>query len=167
MGVIASEAPAPLLRLAEAADGSRVFAWRNDPWIVSLSTSRQTVTPEEHAAWFPSALDRARHLLFIIHAEDGEPAGTLRLDRNGEETAVLTVYLLRQHTGRGLGPRAITAACGEAFSRWSGLTRVIAHVRSDNQPSLKAFARAGFQPAPGEAECPPDHVALVHRRGSP
>src|SRR5262245_18456396 len=156
---------APLLQLAEADDARRVFAWRNDPWIVSLSTSRREVSWEEHRRWFPTVLDRSRHLLFLVSGEGGEQAGTVRVDRQGE-AAVVTIYLLRPFTGRGLGPRALRAACQEAFRRWPDLARVVAHVRSDNEPSLKAFARVGFAPAGGgEADCPEGHTALVLHRG--
>jgi UDP-2,4-diacetamido-2,4,6-trideoxy-beta-L-altropyranose hydrolase len=152
-----------LLRQADTSDIRRLFEWRNDPWIVSMSTTRREVTWEEHQAWFNSVLDRSKHLLFIIHADDATPVGSVRLDRVGSE-AVVSVYLLKPFTGVGLGPRAIEEGCRNAFEDWPELTRVIAYIRTDNQRSKKAFTRVLFQPCLDAIECPDGHVALVRRR---
>jgi RimJ/RimL family protein N-acetyltransferase len=167
MSGVADERTSPLLRLAGEDDSRLVYDWRNDPWIVSLSTSRRPVTWEEHQAWFPRMLNRADHLLFIIHFPEGTPAGTVRLDREGEQDAVVTIYLLRSFTGRGLGPRALQRACAQAFERWPDLKRITAHVRADNEPSRKAFARTGFVAHTGDPGCPADHVSMVKWRDQP
>jgi RimJ/RimL family protein N-acetyltransferase len=152
------------MRPADASDIRTLFDWRNDPWIVSVSTTGRAVTWEEHQAWFPSVLDRSRHLLFIIHTDEGIPAGSLRLDRKGAD-AVVSIYLMKPYTGIGLGPRAIKAGCQKAFEHWPVLERIVAYVRSDNRPSVNAFSRAMFHHSPEEATSPPGHVALVRMRG--
>jgi RimJ/RimL family protein N-acetyltransferase/SAM-dependent methyltransferase len=156
--------PAPggvsLLRPVEPSDVRLIFEFRNDPWIVSLSTNRREITWEEHTAWFAQVLDESRHLLFIIQAE-GDPAGAVRLDRIDDATARISVYLLRPFTGRGLGPQAVKAACASAFRRWPWLKRVVAHIHLDNEASCKAFSRIGFVPAVPDASSPAGHLTLV------
>lgn len=148
------------LRLAMPEDSGRVLAWRNDPWLVSLSTSRRTVTEEEHRAWFPRALERDRCLLFVAD-EAGEEMGTVRLDRAPDgASAFITIYLLKAFTGRGHGKAALRSATGEAFGRWPTLAKIIAHVRDDNHPSRRAFEGAGFTIDAGEP-APEGHVACV------
>jgi len=162
--VIAEKTPVSrddrLLRFAEARDADTVFAWRNDPWIVSLSLSGRAVTPAEHHAWFPSALDRTDHLLFVVQS-DGAEVGTARLDRAGPEASV-TIYLLRPHTGRGLGPRAIDAACRQAFTHWPDVSRIRASIRRGNLASGKAFRRAGF--VIDETGQHPEHLEMIRVR---
>lgn len=158
-----SQAATPLLRLAEASDGDLVFRWRNDPWIVSLSTSRREVTREEHRSWFGSALDRDRHLLFIVLSEGQTPAGTVRLDLV-DAAAVLTIYLLRPFTGRALGPRAIEEACRAGFAHWPQLMQIEAYVRSENLPSIKTFRRTGFEVAGVEGDGESQHVRMLRRK---
>lgn len=138
------------LRPAVAGDAGMLLAWRNDPWIVALSAGRRTVAPDEHAAWFQSALDRTRRLLYIVQA-GGEPVGTVRFDHAGEH-AVATIFLLRNFTGRGIGVAALTSACREAANRWPDVRTIVARIRRDNVVSQKAFAKAGFArtPAPNE-----------------
>lgn len=149
------------LRTAHRDDARQVFAWRNDPWIVSLGSSRRTVAWEEHRQWFDAVLADASRLLLIAQA-DGHNAGTVRIDQAGEDAAVITIYLMQQFTGRGLGVRAIDAACDCAFRQWPALTKILARIRADNTPSQKAFAKAGFCE---ELSCAGgDHVVFSRRR---
>jgi RimJ/RimL family protein N-acetyltransferase len=152
-----------LLRPAEASDIRLLFEWRNEPWIVLLSTSQRAISWAEHEDWFNMALDSSQHLLFIVHTDEGIPAGSLRLDRK-ESDATISIYLMKPYTGAGLGPRAIDAGCRSAFEHWPALKRIVAYIRDDNQPSRKAFTRASFHPAAADLDCPPDHVALARGR---
>jgi RimJ/RimL family protein N-acetyltransferase len=152
------------LRLVEAEDIGQLFEWRNDPWIVSLGTSRREVTWEEHSAWLSRVLKQDRHLLFIVYSCEGVPAGTVRLDVQDPGAAILTIYLLKAFTGRGLGPWAVGEACWMALARWSRLERITAFVRRDNLPSIKCFARAGFHEDSDSPGCPDLHVAMAWTR---
>lgn len=142
-GVLAAENLS--LRLAVPDDMEMLFRWRNDPWIVALSSSRREVTREEHARWFREALDRDRHLLFIVRADSRE-IGTVRIDRQPDTKGVLSIYLLKAETGKAYGVKAIRLACEQAFDSWPDLGCVLAVVREGNRPSIGAFSRAGFTP---------------------
>ncbi len=131
-----------VLRPAVAGDAGMVLAWRNDPWIVALSAERKTVEPTEHAVWFESVLDPTRHLLYIVQSS-GVPAGTVRLDRAGEQ-AIVTIFLMQRFTGRGVGVAALEAACQQAAGRWPEVRTITARIRRDNHASQKAFMKAGF-----------------------
>lgn len=150
-----------LLRLATAGDTRCIHSWRNDSWIVSLGSSGKTVTWEEHEAWLRGVLADPNHMLFVIEI-GGIGAGTVRLDRTRGDTAMVTIYLLREFTGKGFGVRALEDACTRGFSRWP-IAAVHACIRADNRPSLGAFAKAGFA-STGASDCPPDHVQMVLTR---
>lgn len=152
------------LRPATPDDARRIFAWRNDPWLVSRSTSQLPVSWEEHSRWFERVLTDHRHLLLIIEPEPGIAAGTVRLDRIDDSRAVVTIYLLREFTGQGFGARALVDACSRAFAGWS-IHTIHAHIRKDNHPSFSAFVKAGFVRVGSDADCPKDHCGLVLHRG--
>lgn len=144
----------PVLRRAEESDREMIFGWRNDPWIVGLSAGRRAVTRAEHDEWFGRTVADPGALLFVVEA-GGVPAGQVRLIRGGEAgegEAAISVYLLKEHTGRGLGAAAIAQGCAEAFAQWSALRRVRAQIRRDNAPSIRAFEKAGFVPVGGDGE---------------
>jgi RimJ/RimL family protein N-acetyltransferase/SAM-dependent methyltransferase len=134
------------LRPANPQDARRIFDWRNDPWIVSLSSSGKPVTWEQHEQWFSRVLGGADHLLCIIVSDTGQEMGVARLDLEPEkERAIITVYLLRTFTGRGFGPVAIREICELGFARWEKLETIHAIIRPGNEQSKRGFARAGFQ----------------------
>jgi RimJ/RimL family protein N-acetyltransferase len=135
---------AALLRPATPADRATVFAWRNDPFIVSLSASRRTVTWDEHAAWYDRVVTGERHLLLIVERE-GEGIGTVRFDREGEAGALVTIYLLEPFVGRGLGTPVLREACGRAFVRWPEVGHLEARIQAGNARSVRALEKAGFR----------------------
>lgn len=153
-----------ILRHAVLEDAQCIFEWRNGPWIVSLSTSQRTVTLEEHRQWMQKILGSRQHLLFVIEPEAGLGAGTVRLERH-KSRAVITIYLLREFTGRGFGVRAIQEACVKAFACWP-VESIHACIRRNNQPSLSAFSKAGFAVADSSPNCPEDHCEMVVRRNN-
>lgn len=154
------------LRVAQMEDAQRVFVWRNDPWIISLSTSQRMVAWEEHLAWFRKVLATDRHLLLLIEIEEGLGIGTVRLDRVDALRATLTVYLLRDFTGQGLGVKAIMSGSARAFAQWP-VRSIHAYIRKENVRSCSAFSKAGFVSAHNGADVPPGHVEMVLLDKSP
>lgn len=146
------------LRHARADDANLVFGWRNLPEIVRLSLSGRTVGWSEHRVWFDQALEESGRLLLIVEV-DGEACGQVRFDWVDDETCEVSIYLLSEWTGRGLGVQALRQGCAEAFT--VGQTkRILARVKADNLPSLGAFRRAGFVAAPSDAETARDVVLM-------
>jgi GNAT superfamily N-acetyltransferase len=118
------------LRAAALADCERVWQWNfaedvramsNDPSIVALAT---------HAAWYVDRI--AKGAIWIVEHE-GEDVGVVRID-GGK----ISIALAAGARGRGVGKRAIAAAC----AAWGG--PVVAQIRNDNQPSRAAFEACGF-----------------------
>lgn len=148
------------LRPATGDDIRQVFAWRNDPWIVSLGSSRRLVSWEEHAEWFPRVLADPGRLLLICEDEAGVGLGATRLDMVDGDRATVTIYLMREFTGRGLGVQALVQAAALGFARWP-IRAIHAYIRTDNRPSRSAFAKAGFLEIERSPTRPPDHCEMV------
>ncbi len=129
------------LRGALLADSERVWVWRNDPETRAASLDPEAIPWEIHEEWFRQALHRHDRRLYIVVA-DGEDTGVVRLDVLGAEAEV-SIHLAPEARYRGIGALALRAVVGEAFDGL-GLTRVKGTIRPDNQPSLAAFAKAGF-----------------------
>jgi RimJ/RimL family protein N-acetyltransferase len=128
------------LRPAAAEDSARVLAWRNDPASVASSLTGAPVAEADHAGWYANVLADPARVLWI--AEDsGRPAGSVRLDRGAEGTAEVSIAL--EPAARGLGLAApvldLATAAAEGFA-----ADLVAQVRQANAPSLRAFARAGY-----------------------
>ena len=143
------------LILATEKDAERLLEWRNQPFYWKNSTTQTTVTWEEHQSWFTRALNNPDQVIFIVvHGE--EPIGQVRFDRR-DEMAVISVYLVEERTGRGLGIEAIRRGTQAAFKEWN-ISKVVACVRQDNFHATRAFAKSGYTESKGDSGfCPPAH----------
>jgi UDP-2,4-diacetamido-2,4,6-trideoxy-beta-L-altropyranose hydrolase len=130
------------LRAAGPEDRDRLLAWRNDPVVRAASRASDAVAPAEHAAWYARRLADPDTRIFVVEHR-GAPAGTVRVDRLRGDRGEIHVALAAEVRGRGLATPALRAAA-ERGARELALTAVEANVRNDNEPSLRAFARAGF-----------------------
>ena len=112
----------------------------------------------------PCALSDPDHLIFIV-MQESEPIGQVRFDRR-DEMAVISVYLVEERTGRGLGIEAIRRGTpgGAAFKEWN-ISKVVACVRQDNLHATRAFAKSGYTESKGDSGfCPPAHFTYCVTR---
>jgi RimJ/RimL family protein N-acetyltransferase len=126
-----------MLRAATLEDCERVWQWNFAADVRAMSNDPTIVELARHAAWYVHRLAQGA---FWIIEDDAEPVGTVRID-DGR----ISIALAATARGKGIGKRAIAAAC-EAWAQ-----PVVAKVRTDNQPSRAAFEAAGFV-STGDAE---------------
>jgi RimJ/RimL family protein N-acetyltransferase len=151
-------------RPATPEDAGLLLDWRNDPHVRALSFSSDPITPEQHRAWLAGVLaDRDRTLLVAEQA--GAAVGTLRFDRSAAR-AQISITVGPDARGRGLGTQMIAEATELQLAAHPGLADVLAEVQARNLPSLKAFERAGYLPAPAGAPGGRG-TTLVRARSSP
>jgi len=129
------------VRVATAEDAERLLEWRNDTGTRAASRMTAEIAPGEHAAWLVRVLvDGDCQLLIGEHA--GAPVGQARFDALDDGRYEISVGLAREARGRGLGAPLIAAAV--AWLRTRTAATIVAEVREDNAPSLRAFSRANF-----------------------
>lgn len=144
-----SGADAVRLRPVREDDRDLLLAWRNDPAVRAASRSTGEVSADEHAAWFAGRLADPGTRIFVVEHE-GAAAGQVRVDRLDGSRGEIHIALAGDMRGRGLAAPALREAArlgAEAL----GLDRIEANVRASNEPSLRAFARAGFVEARRDA----------------
>ena len=144
------------LRDATINDMETIFRWRNDPWIISLGSSGKPVSPEEHQNWYNNALNDNDICISIIQIS-GEDAGQVRFSRIKNDIAVVTIYLMKDFTGKGYGTQVLKNACADIFKKWS-LKKIEAYIQDDNSPSITAFAKSGFKESQSPSEQHKKHV---------
>lgn len=133
------------LRAARSEDAHLLFTLRNDPAVVRLSRSGQSVSWEDHAAWFHAAVADAAHRRIFFVTMDDETIGVLRFDRSAVEgPAVVSIYLLDGFVGRARGPRVLADGCRAIFAAWPEIEAVEAVIIAGNERSARTFERVGF-----------------------
>lgn len=152
------------LRPATMDDRDMVFGWRNNPFVLAHGSSHREVGWEEHQTWFAETISARNRRMFIIQ-EQGKPIGQIRFERENQQDCVVSVYVLREFTGRGCGLEATRKGCSAIFEVWD-VKRVVACVRFDNPAGRSVFLKAGFRETEALGSCPAEHHSLVLLRES-
>lgn len=144
--VAAQLLPEPVvLRLAQPADCEAVLAWRNAEETRREAHDPRPIDAEAHRFWFRRALEDPGKAL-LIGELDGAPIGVLRYDLQGEGArALVSVYLVPGHAGRGLGSALLRAGSRWLRAHRPDVTRVRAEIRPGNRRSIGAFDDAGYR----------------------
>lgn len=130
------------LRPATSADKDILLAWRNEPTTRQMSLTDHEVTAEEHAAWFDASFGNPARLILIAEI-DGQSAGMVRYDKDGE-TAEVSINIAPEARGHGMGARLLSGSISALSSHWPDVETIVARIRPDNAASLRAFANAGY-----------------------
>ena len=80
---------------------------------------------------------------FLIHTDNRNPIGFLKLVRKQKETELVIVIGDKNNWGQGLGKASIKKGLDIAFFQWR-VPRVIAKINPNNIRSIKAFENLGF-----------------------
>ncbi len=136
---------AKLLKLRRACqeDCQLLWEWSNDPEVRAVSFSSEPIPWEDHVKWFQSRLN-SPHSIFYIGVDINELSiGQIRYDIKGNE-AIISICIDRKYRNQGYGCNLIILGCKKMFIE-SSVTVIHAYIKAQNQPSIKAFRRAGFQ----------------------
>jgi predicted dehydrogenase/RimJ/RimL family protein N-acetyltransferase len=149
--------PRLALRAATTEDAERLLGWRNDPATRAASFNEAEVSSGEHRAWLARTLADPDRRLFVATA-NGVPVGQLRLDRLSGGDVEVHIALAHEARGRGLAAPLLELVVRERAAVLGG-TRVFARVKRGNEPSRRAFLRAGFRSC--EAGSPESRFELL------
>ncbi len=128
------------IRAAAMKDCRKAWEWRNARAARAASFTTREIPYEEHQVWFARALVDPR-LQFFIVLHDRRPVGYVRFVIKGEN-AEISVGIDPQEQGNGYGTTAIALASGLMLAK--PVRRIVAHVKTGNPASRRAFERAGF-----------------------
>ena len=148
------------LRPVSPGDKEVIFKWRNTPFLIKYGSSGKGVTWKEHCRWFDSVLKGKNISLFIVEKE-GTPVGQVRFDLREKTVYMVSIYLLEEYTGRGIGVDAIRRGL-ELMKRKKSNKKFIAFIKTDNRASRSGFLKVGFDEIKDFKNVPPGHIAMAY-----
>jgi RimJ/RimL family protein N-acetyltransferase len=135
------------LRNATIADASLLFAWRNDPITRLNSHNPAALVFESHVAWLRAILADPARQVFIAE-EGGRPVGTVRVDREADDSAELSWTVAPEARGRGIAKYMVRLVA----DRVSQTCSLRAEVKAGNAASIKVAEAAGMRMSRREGE---------------
>ncbi len=131
------------LRPVGKGDCRLLWEWANDPDVRTASFSSAPIGWEQHESWFAEKMRSPHSRLFIAIDSNNSPVGLLRFDVV-DDSAVLSINLIRQFRGMGYGSAVLSLGIAEVLCRAPG-KQIIAYIKPENLVSLRLFASFGFR----------------------
>jgi RimJ/RimL family protein N-acetyltransferase len=131
-------------RLATNHDIERVYQWQVQPETRSYALNKDIPSWEEHSEWMTNKLTDHENYFYIIEVKNSQcnfkAAGVVRLDKLGESTYLISIFIAPEFHGNGIAQHALTYI----DLVHSDLT-INATVLSENIASVKLFTRANYK----------------------
>ena len=140
------------LRKVLQEDCDLLFTWANDPQVRQNSIHTEPILWDTHVAWFADKLADSNCLHLIAEDADGLPVGQIRFDISTVLTectdreslkAEISLSMDRNQRGKGRGTAIIAQGLTVLFHKTNVLC-AHAWIHPQNEPSQRAFLRAGF-----------------------
>ncbi|RIK10024.1 MAG: hypothetical protein DCC49_04415 [Acidobacteria bacterium] len=128
------------LRPATEDDARFFFELRNEVGVREASFSSEPFSWEHHLDWFERRLASGDPI--FVAQSGGENVGYVRLDSLGDDEYEVSVAVIPEVRGHGIGTSLIKQASEAAEAE--GAIRLIARIRPGNDASMKAFEAAGY-----------------------
>ncbi len=138
------------LRPVTLDDGAHLFEWRNHPAVRQFALQPDAIDWESHCQWLKASLENPQRVL-LIGERDDEPVGVLRYDV-AETEALVSVYLVPQRMGQGLGAPLLVVGHAWLLSHRPAVRQLNAQIVPENMASVKVFEKAGYQAVSSQAQ---------------
>lgn len=140
---IGADADNVFVRLAKADDAEIVWPWRD-----SESTRRYFFDPSQvsldaHVGWWDRSLANPKRVL-LIGSLRGRAFGVIRFDFDTSESAVVSIYLDPEMTGKGMGRKLLFIGLSWLRGNHPATNSVSAQILPENDASVRVFQAAGF-----------------------
>lgn len=128
------------LRPATYDDARFFFELRNEDGVRRASFASDCISWDHHLTWFEQRL-ASGDPIYVVQS-NGQPVGYVRLDALGHNEYEISVAVIPEARGRGIGTSIIELASEVAGNY--GAVKLIARVKPGNDASLRAFEAAGY-----------------------
>ncbi len=139
----AMESRSIAIREATHADSDALFIWRNHSSIRAVSRTADPIKRPDHEAWLSAVFSDPSRIL-LIGEYRSEAIGVVRFDARAEEAEV-SMYLVPDHQGEGIGPELLLAAERWLAEHRSEVRSIKAEVLDHNKSSHRLFRTCGYQ----------------------
>jgi UDP-2,4-diacetamido-2,4,6-trideoxy-beta-L-altropyranose hydrolase len=151
-----------LPRRATEQDLELCYQWTNDPEVRSQSYNQDSISLQDHTAWFHNKLKDTNSYFYILELS-GQPAAQVRFQVSGNEATL--GYLAGSHIrSKGLGTTILAKGIEAFISDYQKPVDIVGYVKKTNIPSQRSFERLAFKKE--EATVYPDSYKYTMNYGN-
>ena len=132
------------LDLATEEDCELIYRWQSNKDIRRYFINTNVPTWQEHVTWYSSCLLDPNRRLYLLHDNQGNSVGLLRLDQLkrieiSTNTYEISIIIASEYQGKGVAVKAL-----QNLKRLRKEAIYMAKIHDENIPSQKSFIKAGF-----------------------
>lgn len=128
---------------ATAMDSDDIRLWRNDKQTKLMFAKQNSVTWEEHKAWYENYLKDPNRYMYIGYLDKNTKIGMCRFDLDPRvNIAEVSININPIHRLKSLSSQLLLAAMNEFFSEKK--VDLVAKIKKENVGSMKCFVKSGF-----------------------
>lgn len=150
------------MRKADESDIADIYKYLHRDFIKKYSQNGEKAEWRNHRRWYKFLINSDSYLLYIIEDESGRFLGQLKFELEGE-TSIVSIYLLKEIRGRGLGKVIIDMGLEELLYESEEVDVVLAYILEENDASLSLFRSCGFTYEGEEDHGGLDHYLYIKR----
>ncbi|MFT2008781.1 UDP-2,4-diacetamido-2,4,6-trideoxy-beta-L-altropyranose hydrolase [Pontibacter sp. 13R65] len=139
-----------------------IFDWSNDPEVRRRSFNSKPIPLEGHKTWFNLKLKQKDAYLYIAEV-NGVAAAHIRFEV-AETIGVVSYMISREFRGKGLGHSVLLKGIKKLLEQRPTITNIEGLVQKDNQASVRAFEKAGFEYAAPDPKYPHAHRFVLQTK---
>ena len=128
-----------------AKDASLVFNLSNDRLVRANSINQESINWGAHLDWFSGKLMDDDCLYLLAFTTSDQFIGQVRLEIKGYY-AEINISIDKDFRGKGYSKSLIFNASYTCFHLKPNVGYILAYIRPQNTPSIKAFSKAGYLP---------------------
>ena len=131
------------IRNVEKEDIVFLLDLRNDVVVGQSAFNADPVDLETHRRWFNKKIVDKNAIILIIEDNDNR-IGQIRFDIDKKSNvAEADIAIMPAYRRKGYGVKTLKIGCKYAFEKLH-IEKIIAHIKPENEISIKTFAKAGF-----------------------
>lgn len=150
------------MRKADESDIADIYKYLHRDFIKKYSQNGEKAEWRNHRRWYKFLINSDSYLLYIIEDESGRFLGQLKFELEGE-TSIVSIYLLKEIRGRGLGKVIIDMGLEELLYESEEVDVVLAYILEENDASQNLFKSCGFTYEGEEDHGGLDHYLYIKR----
>ncbi|MCL5011092.1 MAG: GNAT family N-acetyltransferase [Patescibacteria group bacterium] len=131
------------LKKADFSDIEFLWHLRNSqPEVFRFFQTNRVIEWQEHVSWImPIILGLNEKRLFVV-CQNKTPIGQVRFDAKENQQAVVSIAILKEFQGRGVGKAALKLLIKQ--TKKAGMKTLLAEIHQENIASQKLFEKLGF-----------------------